>query len=84
MKNSIFSIALATSLAAAALSVPAAAHELKSVEVIGAPGESINPERDLFEATFGTTPGFRMGPNEQLHLILTNAFTSTVTNSNDV
>jgi hypothetical protein len=41
-------------------------------EVIGGPGESISPERDLFEATFETTPGFPMGPNEQLHLILTN------------
>jgi len=41
-------------------------------EVIGGPGESINPERDLFEAIFETTPGFPMGPNEQLHLILTN------------
>jgi hypothetical protein len=41
-------------------------------EVIGDPGESINPERDLFEAVFETTPGFPMGPGEQLHLILTN------------
>ena len=41
-------------------------------EVIGGPGESINPERDLFEAIFETSPGFPMGPNEQLHLILTN------------
>jgi hypothetical protein len=41
-------------------------------EVIGDPGESINPERDLFEAVFATSPGFPMGPNEQLHLILTN------------
>jgi len=41
-------------------------------EVIGGAGESINPERDLFEVTFETTPGFPMGPNEQLHLILTN------------
>jgi hypothetical protein len=41
-------------------------------EVIDAPGESVNPERDLFEVTFETTPGFPMGPNEKLHLILTN------------
>ena len=41
-------------------------------EVIGGPGESINPERDLFETIFESTPGFPMGPNEQLHLILTN------------
>jgi len=41
-------------------------------EVVGSPVESINPERDLFEAVFETTPGFPMGPNEQLHLILTN------------
>jgi hypothetical protein len=41
-------------------------------EVIGGPGESVNPERDLFEAIYETTPGFPMGPNEQLHLILTN------------
>jgi hypothetical protein len=42
------------------------------LEVTGGPGESINPERDLFEAFFETTSGFPMGPNEQLHLILTN------------
>ncbi|MGO8902325.1 MAG: hypothetical protein ACLQU5_28845 [Isosphaeraceae bacterium] len=42
-------------------------------EVIGGPGESINSERDLFEAIFETSPGFPMGPNEQLHLILTNS-----------
>jgi hypothetical protein len=41
-------------------------------EVIGTSGESINPEQDLFEATFTTTDGFPMGPNEELHLILTN------------
>ncbi|HEV3003747.1 MAG TPA: hypothetical protein VGX78_04770 [Pirellulales bacterium] len=41
-------------------------------EVIGGPGASINGERDLFEATFAATPGFPMGPNEQLHLVLTN------------
>lgn len=41
-------------------------------EVIGTPGESINLERDLFEATFGATAGFPMAQNEQLHLILTN------------
>ena len=41
-------------------------------EVIGAPWESLNPERDLFEATFAATPGFPMGQDEQLHLILTN------------
>ena len=41
-------------------------------EVVGSPGESINPERDLFEATFAATPGFPMRQDEQLHLILTN------------
>ena len=41
-------------------------------EVIGGLGESISPERDLFEVVFESTPGFPMGPNEQLHLILTN------------
>lgn len=41
-------------------------------EVIGGPGQSINSDRDLFEVTFAATSGFPMGPNEQLHLILTN------------
>ena len=41
-------------------------------EVIGRLWESLNPERELFEVTFASTPGFPMGPNEQLHLILTN------------
>jgi hypothetical protein len=41
-------------------------------EVIGGPRESISPERDLFEVTFAASSGFPMGPNEQLHLILTN------------
>jgi hypothetical protein len=41
-------------------------------EVIGTSGESINPEQDLFEAAFATTEGFPMGPNEKLHLVLTN------------
>jgi len=41
-------------------------------EVIQDLGETISPERDLFETVFETTPGFPMGPNEQLHLILTN------------
>ncbi len=44
------------------------------LEVIGAFGESINPERDLFEVAFMTTAGFPMGPNEELHLILTNPY----------
>src|SRR5207302_11502456 len=41
-------------------------------EVIGGSSESISPERDLFEVTFAASSGFPMGPNEQLHLILTN------------
>lgn len=41
-------------------------------EVIGSTRESISPERDLFESTFRSSPGFPMGPNQQLHLILTN------------
>ncbi len=41
-------------------------------EVIGTPEESINSERDLFEATFANTTGFPMAQEEQLHLILTN------------
>jgi hypothetical protein len=40
-------------------------------EVIGGPGESINPERDLFEMTFASTPGLPMGPSHELHLVLT-------------
>ncbi|MCI0639655.1 MAG: hypothetical protein L0Y72_12310 [Gemmataceae bacterium] len=41
------------------------------LEVVGG-GESINTERDLFEATYEATPEFPMGPKEQFHLILTN------------
>jgi len=41
-------------------------------EVIGGPGDSVSPERDLFEVTFAATADFPMNPNEQLHLILTN------------
>jgi hypothetical protein len=41
-------------------------------EVIDSLWESVNPERDLFEVTFESSAGFPMGPNEQLHLILTN------------
>jgi hypothetical protein len=40
-------------------------------EVIGAFGDSINPERDLFEVTFAASPEFPMGENQQLHLIFT-------------
>lgn len=42
------------------------------LEVVGGLGESVNPDRDLFEAVYETSPGFPMGPKEQLHLILTN------------
>jgi hypothetical protein len=41
-------------------------------EVVGGPAESINPERELFEAVFESSPGFPMASDEQLHLILTN------------
>jgi len=42
------------------------------LEVIDSPIDGINPDRDLFEATFAGTPGFPMEPNEELHLVLTN------------
>ncbi len=42
------------------------------LEVVSGFGESMNPERDLFEVVFESTPGFPMGADEQLHLILTN------------
>ena len=41
-------------------------------EVASGFAEGINPERDLFEVTYLPASGFPMGPNEQLHLILTN------------
>jgi hypothetical protein len=47
-------------------------HHIFLFEVIGTAEESLNPERDLFEVTFATTPGFPMEHDEQLHLILTN------------
>ena len=40
-------------------------------EVIGGAAESINPERDLFEITFGSSVGFPMGPDQELHVVLT-------------
>ena len=41
-------------------------------EVVGGPIATISPERNLFEATFSSTPGFRMDQDERLHLVLTN------------
>jgi hypothetical protein len=40
-------------------------------EVIGGT-ESLNPEGDLFEATFLPALGFPLAPGQKLHLILTN------------
>ena len=40
-------------------------------EVIGGE-ESINPDRDLFEATFESVPGLQTGFGQRLHLVLTN------------
>ena len=34
--------------------------------------DGVNFERNLFETTILSSPGFPMGPNERLHLILTN------------
>lgn len=39
-------------------------------EVIG--GNSVSPDRELFEVTFASTPGFPMVADQRLHLILTN------------
>jgi hypothetical protein len=41
-------------------------------EVVGGALTTISSDRNLFEATFTSTPGFRMGANERLHLVLTN------------
>jgi hypothetical protein len=41
-------------------------------EVVETPDASISASGDLFEVEFATSPGFRMGADEQLHLILTN------------
>ena len=40
-------------------------------EVVSSSGESVNPDRDLMEVAYASTPGFPMGPDEELHLILT-------------
>ncbi len=42
------------------------------LEVVSVPGAGLNPEHDLFEATFGSTAGFPFLADEELHLILTN------------
>lgn len=41
-------------------------------EVVSTPGASLNPERDLFEATFGSAASFSLLADHELHLILTN------------
>jgi hypothetical protein len=42
-------------------------------EVIGGPiGDAVNPDRELFEVTFGPSTGFPLDPGRQLHLTLTN------------
>jgi hypothetical protein len=35
-------------------------------------GNEINPDAELFEATFGSSNGFSLEPGQKLHLILTN------------
>jgi hypothetical protein len=40
--------------------------------VIGGNGDSVNPDRELFETTYASTPGFPMVEGQQLHLVLTN------------
>ncbi len=40
-------------------------------EVIGGT-DSISPDKELFETTFASTPGFPMSTDQQLHLLLTN------------
>ena len=32
----------------------------------------VDPDKELFEVTYGSTPGFPMEPDQELHLILTN------------
>jgi hypothetical protein len=42
-------------------------------EVIGGNGgDSVNPDKELFEATFTSTSSFPMNAGQQLHLLLTN------------
>lgn len=42
-------------------------------EVIGGNGgDSVNPDKELFETTFASTSSFPMAPGQQLHLVLTN------------
>ena len=42
------------------------------LEIVGTPGQSLNPDRDLFEVTFASSVGFPLATGEELHLILTN------------
>jgi hypothetical protein len=42
-------------------------------EVIGGPMADVNIDRDLYEVTFDSTPGFKMPVDKKLHLVLTNA-----------
>jgi hypothetical protein len=48
-------------------------HDIFLFEVIGGNGgDSVSPDKELFETTFTSTPGFPMDAGQQLHLVLTN------------
>jgi hypothetical protein len=48
-------------------------HDIFLFEVIdGNGGDSVSPDKELFETTFASTPGFPMDAGQQLHLVLTN------------
>jgi hypothetical protein len=43
------------------------------LEAIGGNGgDSVNPDKELFETTFASAPGFPMALTQRLHLVLTN------------
>ena len=59
-------------LAIAYLSASRNQQDIFLLEVVGGFGDGINPERDLFEATYAASPEFPMDPDRELHLLLTN------------
>src|SRR4051812_14593972 len=52
---------------------PRARGDISILEVIDSPGtNSIDPDKELFEVTYGSTPSFKMNPGQRLRLVLTN------------
>ena len=50
-----------------------APQDISILEVIDSAGtNSVDPDKELFEVTYGSTPGFQMREGQRLRLVLTN------------